>query len=98
MLNNPSIKYKVHPPVSLTDRQWTDNVLTRHPRWLSTDLRDGNQALAEPMDSARKMKCWDRASIASEAFRVSRVKKQNAQMPNLPRVAQEGRYMAFLIW
>ncbi|MDR7342043.1 isopropylmalate/homocitrate/citramalate synthase [Pantoea alhagi] len=59
MLNNPSMKYKVHPSVSLTDRQWPDNVLTRHPRWLSTDLRDGNQALAEPMDSARKMKCWD---------------------------------------
>ena len=59
MLNNPSIKYKAHPPVSLKDRQWPNNVLTQPPRWLSTDLRDGNQALAEPMDNARKMKFWD---------------------------------------
>lgn len=59
MLNNPSLKYKAHPPVNLVDRQWPDNTLTRPPRWLSTDLRDGNQALAEPMDGTRKLKFWD---------------------------------------
>ncbi|EOU9512650.1 2-isopropylmalate synthase [Cronobacter dublinensis] len=59
MLKNPSLKYKAHPPVNLTDRQWPDNTLTHPPRWLSTDLRDGNQSLAEPMDNARKMKFWD---------------------------------------
>ncbi len=59
MLKNPSLKYKAHPPVSLTDRQWPDNTLTHPPRWLSTDLRDGNQSLAEPMDNARKLKFWD---------------------------------------
>ncbi|GAA3906192.1 2-isopropylmalate synthase [Gibbsiella dentisursi] len=59
MLNNPATKYKAHPPISLTDRQWPDNTLTHPPRWLSTDLRDGNQALAEPMDGARKLKFWD---------------------------------------
>ncbi len=59
MLKNPSLKYQAHPPVNLTDRQWPDNTLTHPPRWLSTDLRDGNQSLAEPMDNARKMKFWD---------------------------------------
>ncbi len=59
MLKNPSLKYTPHPPVSLSDRQWPNNTLTRPPRWLSTDLRDGNQALAEPMDGARKRKFWD---------------------------------------
>lgn len=41
-------------PVSLPDRQWPNNRVTKAPRWLSTDLRDGNQALIEPMDPARK--------------------------------------------
>lgn len=59
MLKNPARKYKAHSPVNLTDRQWPDKTLTRPPRWLSTDLRDGNQALAEPMNSARKLKFWD---------------------------------------
>lgn len=59
MLQNPSQKYRPHAPISLPDRQWPDKVLTQAPRWLSTDLRDGNQSLAEPMDSARKLQFWD---------------------------------------
>lgn len=59
MLKNPAQKYKAHPPISLPNRQWPDNTLKSAPRWLSTDLRDGNQALAEPMDCARKLKFWD---------------------------------------
>lgn len=59
MLNNPSSKYKAYPPINLKDRQWPDNTLTQPPRWLSTDLRDGNQALAEPMNEIRKLKFWD---------------------------------------
>ncbi len=46
-------------PVSLPDRQWPNNRITRAPRWLSTDLRDGNQALIEPMDPERKRKMFD---------------------------------------
>jgi hypothetical protein len=45
--------------LSLPDRRWPEQRITRAPRWLSTDLRDGNQALAEPMDSARKLQFWD---------------------------------------
>lgn len=59
MLPNPSQKYHAHPPMSLSDRQWPNKTLTRAPRWLSTDLRDGNQALAEPMDATRKLRFWE---------------------------------------
>ncbi len=46
-------------PVHLPDRTWPDNFITAPPRWLSTDLRDGNQALIEPMDPARKRQMFD---------------------------------------
>jgi len=59
MLNNPAEKYRPWPVLSLPDRRWPDNTLTQAPRWLSTDLRDGNQALAEPMDAERKLQFWD---------------------------------------
>ena len=48
-------KYKAYPPVNLTDRTWPDQTIDTAPIWCSVDLRDGNQALIEPMDSARKM-------------------------------------------
>lgn len=54
MLKNPAEKYQAFAPVSLKDRTWPDQVLTRAPIWCSSDLRDGNQALIEPMDSPRK--------------------------------------------
>jgi len=46
-------------PVDLPDRQWPSNRITKAPRWLSTDLRDGNQALIEPMNPARKRQMFD---------------------------------------
>lgn len=59
MLNTPADKYQPYPVISLPDRRWPEQRITHAPRWLSTDLRDGNQALAEPMDSARKLQFWD---------------------------------------
>ncbi|HDS7850525.1 TPA: 2-isopropylmalate synthase [Enterobacter kobei] len=59
MLNTPADKYTPYPTLSLPDRRWPEKRITRAPRWLSTDLRDGNQVLAEPMDSARKLQFWD---------------------------------------
>ncbi|MBF9819527.1 2-isopropylmalate synthase [Enterobacter roggenkampii] len=59
MLNTPADKYQPFPTLSLPDRRWPEQRITRAPRWLSTDLRDGNQALAEPMDSTRKLQYWD---------------------------------------
>lgn len=46
-------------PVSLPDRTWPDNRITKAPRWLSTDLRDGNQALIEPMSPEQKRELFD---------------------------------------
>lgn len=59
MLSHPAEKYRPYPPITLPDRRWPDRQISHAPRWLSTDLRDGNQALAEPMDSARKLQFWD---------------------------------------
>src|SRR6476619_4509467 len=59
MLSNPAAKYRAFAPVSLPDRTWPDAVLTRAPIWLSTDLRDGNQALIEPMDPQRKLRMFE---------------------------------------
>ena len=58
MLTHPASKYRAFPPVGLKDRTWPDALLTRAPVWLSTDLRDGNQALIEPMDPERKLKMF----------------------------------------
>lgn len=54
MLKDPSKKYKPFPPVHLPDRQWPNKVIDKAPRWLSTDLRDGNQSLVDPMDGDQK--------------------------------------------
>jgi 2-isopropylmalate synthase len=55
MLQDASRKYHPFPGVSLADRQWPNQRITRAPIWMSTDLRDGNQALFEPMDGKRKL-------------------------------------------
>src|SRR5215475_7143559 len=55
----PYWKYRPYPTVDLPDRTWPDRVLERAPVWCSTDLRDGNQALVKPMDSARKRRMFD---------------------------------------
>ena len=59
MLNNPRQKYRATAPVGLRDRTWPDAVLTEAPIWLSTDLRDGNQALIEPMNLPRKLRMFE---------------------------------------
>ena len=56
MLNNPATKYRPFPAVPLTDRQWPSRSITTPPIWMSTDLRDGNQALIEPMSVEKKLR------------------------------------------
>src|SRR3979409_2472918 len=58
MLKNPAKKYRPYPPVHLPRRQWPNRVLTRAPRWCSVDLRDGNQALAVPMNVGQKLELF----------------------------------------
>jgi 2-isopropylmalate synthase len=55
----PFRRYRSFTPIDLPDRTWPSNVITKAPRWLSTDLRDGNQALIDPMTPARKHKMFD---------------------------------------
>jgi 2-isopropylmalate synthase len=55
---DPSQRYSPFKPIDLRDRTWPTRTITRPPLWLSTDLRDGNQALIEPMDAARKLRMF----------------------------------------
>ena len=59
MLTDPSTKYPPFPQVQLTDRQWPSKTLSQAPLWCSVDLRDGNQALIEPMGPERKLRMFD---------------------------------------
>ncbi|MFA7602618.1 MAG: 2-isopropylmalate synthase [Novosphingobium sp.] len=59
MLKDPSVKYRPFQPINLPDRQWPGRTITRAPRWLSTDLRDGNQALIDPMGAEKKNRFFD---------------------------------------
>jgi len=58
MTIDPSPKYKPFAPIALPDRTWPSRVITRPPVWCSVDLRDGNQALIEPMDAERKLRMF----------------------------------------
>jgi len=55
----PFQHYRPFTPIPLPDRTWPSKVITRAPRWCSVDLRDGNQALIDPMDPARKRRMFD---------------------------------------
>ena len=59
MLSNPSRKYQAFPQIDLPNRQWPGNVITTPPRWLSTDLGDGNQSIIDPMDAVKKNRFFD---------------------------------------
>ncbi len=59
MLKDPSRKYQPFPQVNLPDRQWPSRTITAPPRWLSTDLRDGNQSIIDPMDGVKKKRFFD---------------------------------------
>src|SRR3982750_4073225 len=58
MLKNPSQKYRPFPTVHLPNRRWPDRVLKKAPIWCSVDLRDGNQALAVPMNVSQKLELF----------------------------------------
>jgi 2-isopropylmalate synthase len=59
MIQNPAAKYRPFPAVALTDRTWPNATITRPPIWMSTDLRDGNQALIEPMSPEKKLRFFE---------------------------------------
>lgn len=59
MLRDPSVKYRPFPQINLPDRQWPSKTITKAPRWLSTDMRDGNQSLIDPMDAEKKTRFFE---------------------------------------
>lgn len=60
MLANPSSKYQAFKPINLPNRTWPSKTITKPPRWLSTDLRDGNQSLPDPMSIEQKKEYFEK--------------------------------------
>jgi 2-isopropylmalate synthase len=59
LLSDPSTKYRPFPQIDLPNRSWPSNTITKAPRWLSTDMRDGNQALIDPMNEEKKTRFFE---------------------------------------
>ena len=59
MARMPFEKYQPFQPINLPDRTWPSKTITKAPIWCSVDLRDGNQALINPMDGHRKQRMFD---------------------------------------
>lgn len=86
MLTTPARKYTAFPPIRLTDRQWPNRTIDTPPTWLSTDLRDGNQALFEPMNSERKMRLF--ATLCQMGFKEIEVAFPSASQTDFDFVRQ----------
>ncbi len=73
-------KYKPFPPIAIKDRTWPDQVISSAPAWCSVDLRDGNQALIEPMSVAQKQKLF--ALLVEVGFKEIEVGFPAASQPD----------------
>ena len=92
MLTDPAAKYRAFPPIALPDRRWPDAVIKSAPIWLSTDLRDGNQALVEPMDAARKLRMFDELlRIGFKEIEVGFPASSRIEFDFVRRLIDEGR-------
>src|SRR6185369_18007224 len=67
-------------PLELPDRKWPDQKLTKAPRWCSVDLRDGNQALIDPMDPDRKRRMFE--ALVQMGFKEIEVGFPSASQPD----------------
>ena len=88
----PYGKYRPFQPVSLPDRTWPNAVLTQPPRWCSVDLRDGNQALIDPMNVAEKLRMWE--LLIDIGFKEIEVGFPAASQPDfdfIRRIIDDGR-------
>ncbi len=82
----PFEKYQPTVPVELLDRTWPNNRLTAAPRWCAVDLRDGNQALIDPMDPARKLKMFQ--TLVGMGYKEIEVGFPSASQPDFDFVRQ----------
>jgi 2-isopropylmalate synthase len=86
MLPQAAAKYRPFPQVNLADRQWPNRAIVQPPIWMSSDLRDGNQALLEPMDAACKMRLF--ASLCAIGFKEIEVAFPSASQTDFDFVRQ----------
>ena len=92
MLKDPSKKYRPFAPVSLPDRQWPSRVLTHAPIWCSVDLRDGNQALAVPMNVSQKLELFQTlVKIGFKEIEVGFPSASNTEFTFNRRLIEENR-------
>ena len=89
MAVTPSDKYQPFPPIDLPDRQWPGRSITQPPVWCAVDLRDGNQALIEPMDGARKRRMFDTLVENKILAKGELSKKLSVQAHKFSKSAQE---------
>jgi 2-isopropylmalate synthase len=82
----PYQKYRPTRPIALPDRTWADRQLTASPQWCSVDLRDGNQALIDPMDPARKLKFFE--TLVGMGFKEIEVGFPAASQPDFDFIRQ----------
>jgi 2-isopropylmalate synthase len=92
MSKMPGRKYGAAAPVALADRGWPDRVITRPPLWCSTDLRDGNQALIEPMDQPRKLRMFETlVRIGFKEIEIGFPSASQVEFDFVRRLIDEGR-------
>jgi 2-isopropylmalate synthase len=82
----PFEKYRPWVPIVLRDRTWPDTIIDRAPKWCSVDLRDGNQALIDPMDPQRKLRMFD--ALVKMGFKEIEVGFPSASQPDFDFVRQ----------
>jgi 2-isopropylmalate synthase len=92
MLSNPAAKYRPFSAIALSDRQWPGKTIERPPIWMSTDLRDGNQALIEPMSPAKKLRFFEMlVQIGLKEIEVGFPSASQADFDFVRMLVDEGR-------
>ncbi|EDY19514.1 2-isopropylmalate synthase [Chthoniobacter flavus Ellin428] len=92
MIFPPSSKYRPFPPIAIPDRQWPNRTLTAAPIWCSVDLRDGNQALAVPMNVSQKLELFDAlVKCGFKEIEVGFPSASNTEFAFNRRLIEEGR-------
>ncbi len=87
-----SNKYRPFPPIHLPDRQWPNRVLTAAPSWCSVDLRDGNQALAVPMNVSQKLEMFEAlVRCGFKEIEVGFPAASNTEFAFMRRLIEDGR-------
>ena len=92
MILDPSRKYRAYPPISLPYRQWPNRTLSHAPIWCSVDLRDGNQALAVPMNVSQKLELFDAlVRCGFKEIEVGFPAASNTEFAFMRRLIEDGR-------